>query len=199
MAKWQAPSPGSGQPKRRNVWVPVAIFTALGLPILGSVVDFIPAKEFQSRFAIFAFAGIGLWGAVLLYRAMLKRERTSVWQTDLKTWLMLPFLVALLGVSAWFACSKAVPWAITSVFGTSYHLKATMQTDRVHSAQLCDYRLKGGPLVGTMPSFICISPDDYRRFPDQTVEVMLEGKVTRLGFAINSASHISGVKDVHGD
>lgn len=193
-------SSGSSAPGRRKVWVPVAIFSTIGLLVLGLVVDFIPAIGFRDRRAMVVFGAIGLWLAVLLYRDMLRRERTSAGQAGWKTWLMFPCLAAMLGLVVWIILIIAVPWMITRVLGSDHQLRATMQTEeRLYSRQLCDHRLTGGPVRDAFPQLICIDPDFYKRYPDQTVAVDLKGKVTSLGFAIISVHHVNRTASDHAD
>lgn len=180
--------------------MPVSIFAAIGLLMLGLVVDCIPAIGFRDRRAAILFGAIGLWLAALLYCDKFRRERTSVRRAGWKIWLWFPWLAAMLGVFVWVVLIKAVPWTITRVFGSDHQLQATMQTqERMYSRQLCDHRLTGDPVRGAFPPLICIDRDFYQRYPDQAVTVELKGKVTPLGLAIISVRHVTPAGHVHVD
>lgn len=185
--------------KGPNVWVLVAIFTVLGLLIVGCVVDFIPASGFKGQRGVVVFGALGVFLTVLVYRDMFKREQTSARQASWKIWLVSPGVAAMLGAFAWVVVVKAVPWSITRTFGSDHQLQAMMETDHVYSTRMCDHRLKGGPLVNNFPPFVCISPDCYQRHPDQMVMIELRGKATPLGFAIISVHHLTSGEHAHAD
>ncbi|MDR7194063.1 hypothetical protein [Luteimonas terrae] len=200
MSTWRSLWFGTEAPTPRHVGALVAVLTVCGLLLLGLFIDFIPPAVFRGRQAVILFGVIGLALTGLFYGALIRTGiRTGVWPSDWKLWLLAPAMPVFLGWIVWLVLAKAVPWAITRPFGSEHEMQAVMQTSHRASRRSCDYRLKGGPLAGTMPSFICISSRYYHRYPDRTVRVRLVGRSTVLGFAVISVHHVSSAEHLHAD
>lgn len=200
MITWRSLWFGTEAPTWRHVGALLTVLGACGLMLLGLFVDFIPAAVFRGRSAQVLFGGVGLVLTALMYVALIRRGmRTGAWPSDWKAWLVAPFMPVFLGWIVWLVLAKALPWTITRPLGNEHEMQAVMQTSHRASRRSCDYRLKGGPLAGTMPSFICISSRYYHRYPDRTVRVRLVGRSTVLGFAVISIHHVSSAEHLHAD
>jgi hypothetical protein len=91
-----------------------------------------------------------------------------------------PFLIV---VSLWGALVHGAPSLINRLLGEEEQVIVTLTKEKHVSRRSCDYRLEGEYLRKAFPSHICISKANFER-PPRTVEVMLRGYKTGLGFLI---------------
>jgi hypothetical protein len=96
------------------------------------------------------------------------------------SYIGVPFLVVGL---LWGALVHGAPSLVNRVFGEEEQVIVTLTKERHVSRRSCDYRLEGQYLGKAFPSHICISKAEFES-PPKSVQVMLKGYGTRLGFLI---------------
>ncbi len=110
--------------------------------------------------------------------------------------LLLPFLMLFI---LWLALVHGVADAVTLAIGNHYQKSALLLKEHTSSRRSCNYRLTGEALDSAFPNYICISSSAYDALPTYPVSTTLEGKITALGFHVQSIYRNDANPVVHTD
>lgn len=183
---WKRTWFGSEEPTRKQV---ITTFVALGgcaAMLMGLFVDFVPAPALHGMHIaiLFLILGIVVAAAFFLFvsrQGTLTQVMGKGFFKPIAVFLGTPIVFSFV---FWIIFARSMPWAFTKTFGEDYRERVTLQTEYRRSRKTCDYRLEGGLLERSFPSYLCISEDFYRRHTDETVSVVLVGKQSIFGISI---------------
>jgi hypothetical protein len=183
---WKATWFGSDEPSRGQVARIVATLGTCVLALVGLLVDFVPAPGLHGSHVVMLFLVAGVVGTAGLLAHARRHVRIGALLDGgfPRFLLILCVMPVLLGLVGWCVLMKALPWAWTRAFGDEFREVHVMQTHYTRSRRACDYRLRGGPMERSFPSYVCIPEAFYHRHPEQQVPVMLAGRRSRFGSAI---------------
>ena len=183
---------GSDRPSVLRILLTGGLWMSLPLAVLGAFVPFLPADGLHGPPIQWALGLIGLCvTAGIALMAMLGGGRRGSGHTlsfgALTVLLLLPVGIAAL---VWLVAVKALPWAYTRAYGAPARIETTVRTEFVRSSKRCDHRIVGGALAMSGVGHLCIDAALYRRAPERRIVVTLQGRRSRLGFAVMEVKYL---------
>ncbi len=187
--------------RRSRVVLLCILAPTLAIGLLGMFVDFFPSELLLGKAAIAACLAVTLVLVAILIVAWL---RSGLLPSEEDTGVPIRRRVALatvvfsfvLGLVTLLAMIKGVPWAYTSLTGNNTHMIVAMTTAHRKARRECDYRAVG-PMRNFKAAKVCISKEQFQAHPNQRVMVLISGRETALGFAVNRVELRSIAGSVH--
>jgi hypothetical protein len=174
---------GAEKPSGRRRLVLSVAFVILATSFVGYWADFIPSAEWN--LVVIAVSGAFTLATLFwLIQALSNRPLKDTWIRDLLARVGGCIAVSLLVFwFSWLPLAQGVGYLVTLAIGqqTSQHVWLKKGGGRP-----CSFRLEGEALFRAVPSYLCISREQYDSLPAQETTFVLSGSQSWFGFIVTS-------------